>query len=594
MPTSNILRLDDYRDKRDHRVRLAASMHGADIGRAALLRHLAGLASLVGADRAAAVWVDEYGPGLVHPHVLLDLLSDRPRRAFHVEPLRRAWETGVPGVVESSGGGGVRSLDGVQWTLAVSLGSDGYRGWFLVADSVTPRPVLQPDVRDRVMFISGECSAILLHRDLDSPDESVSGERGATRPRFAGWPILQDIDGREADDAASQRIALRFVVGRLPRLLVDDGLTLPADRQREQADRAREEVDKQADAEDAETPLWHRVLDAYGAADLEALGTALVDLGVAVEGQNHLNGAAELYQTAYEVAVGNANVGVAIDAARFAGRALRRLAVWEDAHRWYGVARAIAEAAGLDDRVAVVLDGVANIHRDRGNHPAARAALAEARMFAERSGEARAIASVDHGLLALEHLAGNLSLALVHGWRAVRTYPGERDRTEALASLAGVLLDADELRAAEDAWACVEHLARDDEYIHLYAVDALGHVAARRGAAAEFARRAAEADALGWESGPAPAKAEILFYRGLSYKCLGRVHEARRWLERAVAFCEEHNFNRTLFRVEEALQSLGSAPGEGPARTRSAPAAAPPEVRMGLEKMRRELVGSSR
>jgi tetratricopeptide (TPR) repeat protein len=593
MPTSNILRLDDYRDKREQRVRLAASMHGADIGRAALLRHLADLASLVGADRAAAVWVDEYGPGLVHPHVLLDLFSDRPRRAFCIEPLHRAWETGVPGVVESPGGGG-RPPEGAQWTLAVSLGSDGYRGWFLVADAVTPRPVLQTDVRDRVMFISGECSAILLHRDLDSGDESVSGERGATRAKFAGWPILQDIDGREADDAASQRIALRFVVGRLPRLLVDDGLATPADRQRQQADRAREEVDKQADAEDGETPLWYRVLDAYGAADLEALGTALLDLGAAVEGQNHLNGAAELYQTAYEVAVGSGDTGIAIDAARFAGRVLRRHAAWDDAHRWYGVARAIAEAAGLDDRVAVVLDGVANIHRDRGNHPAARAALMEAKVFAKRSGDARAIASVDHGLLSLEQVAGNLDLALVHGWNAVRAYPGERDRIEALASLGGVLVYAGEYRAAEDAWACVEHLAGDDDYIRLYAVDALGHLAARRGAAAEFARRAAAADRMGWESGPAPAKAEILYYRGMSYQCLGKVDEARRWLKRAVAFCHEHKFSRTLFRAEEALCSLDVGPTEAPAQPRGAPAAAPREVCLGLEEMRRELVGSGR
>ena len=55
MPTSNILRLDDYRDKRDQRVRLAASLYGADIGRSALLRHLADLAALMGADRAATV-----------------------------------------------------------------------------------------------------------------------------------------------------------------------------------------------------------------------------------------------------------------------------------------------------------------------------------------------------------------------------------------------------------------------------------------------------------------------------------------------------------------------------------------------------------
>lgn len=593
MPTSNILRLDDYRDKRDQRVRLAASLYGADIGRSALLRHLADLANLVGADRAAAVWVDEYGPGMVHPHVLLDLLSDRPRRGFSAEPLRRAWETGVPGVVESATR---RASDGAPWTLAVSLGSDGTRGWFLVADSVTPRPTLPSEVRDRVMFISGECSAIVLHRDLDGVERSHAAPMQQGKPRFAGWAILQDIEGREEDDVESQRIALRFVVGRLPRLLVDDDLAIPSDRLRQQAERAREEVGGRADVAGAEAALWERVLDAFSEGDLESLNQGLLELGAAVEEQNHLHGASELYRTAYAIAVGTGNVAASIDAARFAGRAFRRLASWEEAHRWYGVARGIAEAASLDGLVVMILDGVANIHRDRGNLPAARATLKEARPFAERSGDDIAAATVHHGLMALEHVAGNLEVALVHGWQAVRKYHGERDRVQALASLAGVLIDADEFRAAEDAWACVAHMTSGNDYFRIYAVDALSYLAARRGAAAEFARRAAEADALGWESGPAPAKAEILYYRGLSHGHLGQTEEARRWLTRAVAFCEEHRFSRTLFRAEEALRSLDAPPEEAPAHrvAPDTPAAAPQEVRLGLEEMRRELVGSSR
>lgn len=590
MPTSNILRLDDYRDKRDQRVRLAASLYGADIGRSALLRHLADLAGMVGADRAAAVWVDEYGPGVVHPHVLLDLLSDRPRRGFSAEPLRRAWETGVPGVLESAGR---RAADGAPWTLAVSLGSDGTRGWFLVADSVAPRPSLAPEIRDRVMFVAGECSAIVLHRDLDGADRTVPGRLAQGKPRFAGWAILQDIEGREEDDIESQRIALRFVVGRLPRLLVDDDLAIPSDRLRQQAERAREEIGGRDDIAGPEATLWDAVLDAFGAGDLEALGHALLGLGSAVEEQNHLHGASELYRTAYAIAVGTGNVVASIDAARFAGRSFRRLAGWDEAHRWYGVAREIAQVAGLPDRVAMTLDGVANIHRDRGNHPAARAALTEARAFAEESGDATAIGRVYHGLLSLEQVAGNLELALMHGWKAVRTYPDERDRIEALASLGGVLLYAGEYRAAEDAWACVEHLATGDDYIRLYAVDALGHLAANRGSPAEFARWAAKADAMGWESGPAPTKAEVLYYRGMSYAALGDSAAARRWLQRAVAFCEEHKFSRTLFRAEEALRSLDAPSAEGPARP-DVPAAAPQEVRVGLEEMRRELVGSGR
>lgn len=588
MPTSNILKLDDYRDKRDGRARLATSLYGADIGRSALLRHLTDLANLVGADRAATVWVDEYGPGLVHPHVVLDLLCDHPRRSFSADPLRRAWEAGVPGLLEAPH---TRGADGSPWTLAISLGSDGTRGWFLIADSVVPRPALTSDVRDRVMFLSGECSSVVLHRDLDASDHS--GSVAPSKPRFAGWAILQDIEGRDEDDAESRCIALRFVVGRLPRLLVEDDLATPEDRLRQQAERAREEVNGQRGVDEREVTLWHRVLDAFGAADFHALGCALVELGAVVEGRNHLHGAAELYQTAYEIAAGTGNTEIAMEASRFAGRALRRLARWAEASRWYGVARGIAEATGSYDRVAMVLDGVANIHRDRGNHPAARAILGEAKEFAERSGDATAIGRVHQGLLSLEQAAGNLGVALLHGWRAVQSYPAEKDRMEALASLGGVLIHAGDYRAAEDAWTCVAHLAKDDDYIRLYAVDALGHLAARRGAVAEFSRRAAASDAMGWESGPAPAKAEILYYRGLSHQILGNAAEARRWLRRAVAFADEHGFSRLLFQAEEALQAMETQADWTPTRL-GAPASAPRDVCLGLEEMRRELVGATR
>jgi tetratricopeptide (TPR) repeat protein len=217
----------------------------------------------------------------------------------------------------------------------------------------------------------------------------------------------------------------------------------------------------------------------------------------------------------------------------------------------------------------------------------------EAGTFAARSGEGRAVASVHHGLMSVEHLAGNLESALKHGWQAVTSYPAEEDQVDALASLAGVLIDVGELQAAEDAWSCVAHMASGRDYIRLYALDALSHVAARRGETAKFARRAAEADALDWDSGPAPAKAEILYYRGLSYQYLGDTDEARRWLQRALSFCEAHRFSRMLFRAEEALRRLDTSPAEVPPRTDTTDIA-PPEVRAGLEQMRREVVGSGR
>lgn len=72
----------------------------------------------------------------------------------------------------------------------------------------------------------------------------------------------------------------------------------------------------------------------------------------------------------------------------------------------------------------------------------------------------------------------------------------------------------------------------------MYAWDALAYLAALRGDEAAFEDRAARCDALGWESGQRAAAAEILYYRGLSYRALGRLDEADEWLTRAIDFAE--------------------------------------------------------
>ncbi|MDP2957071.1 MAG: hypothetical protein Q8N53_11675, partial [Longimicrobiales bacterium] len=392
-------------------------------------------------------------------------------------------------------------------------------------------------------------------------------------------------EGREENEEESRRIAMRFVVARLPRLLVEDDLAIPRERLRQQADRAREEVGRDAAHGDvgAEGDLWDKVLDAFQEADLEGLARALLALGGSVEARTHLYGAAELYRTAYEIFAATGQIAAAVDAARFAGRALRRLARWDEASRWYGIAREIARVGSLAGKEAMVLDGVANLHRDRGNLPAARAVLLEAVAFAERSGDRQALGAVFHGLAAVEHLSGNLAESVRRGWNAVETYPMPEERVMALATLGGALIDLGDLDAAADAWACTRDLATND-YYRLYALDALGHISALKGDRAGFARWAAEADALGWESGPLPAKAEILHFRGLSYVALGDSVRGRTYLERAVAFAEEHGFARTLFAAEGALSAL-TARGARAARP-SAPPEAPAEIVSGLRGLR--------
>ena len=90
MPASTVVRLDELRVRREQRLQRCFALHRTDGERFRVVHHLAEAARLLAAERVAAVWIDEYGPGVVHPHTVLDLLSDIPRRRFAAEPLRLA------------------------------------------------------------------------------------------------------------------------------------------------------------------------------------------------------------------------------------------------------------------------------------------------------------------------------------------------------------------------------------------------------------------------------------------------------------------------------------------------------------------------
>lgn len=585
MSLAQVLRLEDYRGKRAYRLQLSDRLYGADPKRLAVFRYLTEISTLCEADRVATVWVDEYGPGAVHPHVVLDHLMDRPRRHFSPEPLRKAWELGVPGAIDALAEPG----SSVPATFAISLGSDGMRAWFLVAESAAGRPLLKAAVRDRLMFLAGECGAVMLHRELD---KVFLAEEEAGAVGFAGWLILRDLEGRESDEETGRRIAQRFVVGRVARGLIDEDLVISSERMQEQVRRARAELPDRSVTSDREVQLWHSILDLLDRGALDELADELVSLGDAVEQQGHLNGALEMFACAYEIATAVRSPRAAAEAARYSGGLLRRRAEREQAELRFETARGIAEAAEMPDVLARSMVGLALVRQDAGNMPAARSGLRDSLTIAEESGDRDTIGMVYHAFMGLEQLCGNVTESLRNGWRAVGEYECPERRTRSIASLAAVLIDCGDHEAAEDAWTLVAHTSKDSYYL-MYAHDALSHLAALRGDRTSFERLAAECDACGWEATTGFAKAEILHYRGLSYQALGELEAASRWLARAVQFAEEHGYNHVLFRAEEALRTLSvdldAATETEEAEAAPAPAA-PPELREGLRAMRRELV----
>jgi len=579
MSVAKVLKLGEYRGRRQQRIAMTRALTKVDGVRSALFEHLAEIAGVSGADRVATVWVDEYGPGLVHPFLVLDLLADRPRRHFDVEPLHRAWEFGVPGAhddVIAPGGTG-------SSTFAIALGSDGTRAWFVVADSVTARPPLDDLVRDRLMFIAGGSSAIVLHRDLDEASEGQETKRG----RFAGWPILRDLQAHGPDEPEASRVGRRFVVARLVRLLVDDDLSTPADRIAEEVAAARGELALEPGLEDSERAHWEGALDAYAAGAMDVLAGHLLRLAVASEQRGHDFGAEELYLCSYRLAAATASAATAADAARSLGRMLRRRARRAEAATWYEGACQVASAAGMNAIHARALSGLATNTREAGNLPKAREVIAEALAIAETSGDASTLASVHRDVVSLEHSAGDFQEAVRHGWLAASASSAVGDRDKGLAVLAGALERLGDYDLAADAWNVVAETT-EDAYLQALSLDALAHICAVRGDAEGFLRYAERCDAIGHETIHS-AHAQILRYRGLSHRALGELDAARQWLDRAVRFAEEHGYNEILFSAEQDLADLASHVAE----TVETTPAAPEWIREGVQAMRRDLVGTT-
>ncbi|MBI4520562.1 MAG: tetratricopeptide repeat protein [Gemmatimonadetes bacterium] len=601
MARIDVIHIDDYRVRREQRRRDVFALYGADYERSRLVLQLWRAVSLLGADRAAAVWVDEYGPGLAHVYCLLDLAADPPRRSFSLDLLRAAWAQGVPGmwdVADADRSYSVALPDGVRSGCAIALGSDGARAWFLVVDSHTARQPVSASVCAELMFSAGECAGLVLHRDLGEPRqaatksaESIEEQR---RTAFAGWPVLRDVEGRETEEAANDRIARRFVVVRLVRTLVEEDFALDPESLEYQIAGAFSEV-QAAPVDDPERPLWEAILNAARSGRRDALANAVLALGDYAERLGHVHGAREIYRNAYDVAVAAGQLPAATDAAAFYARSSRKLADWSDAETWYQRAFEMASAVEDHTRAIAVLTGLANSFRVRGNLPRAREILDRALELGQRANDRHALGQVHHGLLVVEKHFERLIEASTHGWKAVQLYETESDRARALFDLADVLLQARAWTPARDAYAIVApRLDQAEEQLLAFA--GLAYTNAMLGDAAQFRRWSGVLDHQGTADAPPPIRAQILYYLGLSHAVLREGAEARRLLQLVMTEAETHKLNKLFFQAEAAIRELDEAePNIQKANPESSGLKDPrlAELSTGLGKLRAELIDAA-
>lgn len=535
MTPDNVAVLDAYRSRRIQRLHQSLALNAADPQRNEVSRCLADVATATGADRVAVGYVDESEGLRFKAECLLDLLRSVPRKDFPPLPAA-AGTSSVPAFWETGGSGDRGS------GLGVSLGGDGTRSWFLLADSLIARPASAPAVVEEVLFLAGRCAGVLLHKDLKTVE--------STDVQDTSLLVLNDLAGREDDSGGSRRIASRFVVVRALELAAAGAPSLQLEAQAEVcgAELGALELD------DPELPIWTRVAEGLRTGELRSLAREAVALGGVCERLVHMGSAESCYQIAFELAAEVGCVSLATDAARFRGRVLRRLGRWTEAETAYGHARALALAARDHERHGRVVSGMAAIARERGNLPRTRELLMVQLEIGRRSRIDAVLAAAHHDLMALDKLGGDLEGALQHGWSAVRLYGEGQGSLEALTDLAGVLTELGSYGPAEDAYSIVVDGIEHEAY-RTHALAGLAYLAALRGDRMEFERRSGRVDPA-LARLPEALQAELLYERGLSHVALGDLGAAEKWFERARVQSEAWGVNKVSFDAEAALEEI--------------------------------------
>ncbi|NNK61572.1 MAG: tetratricopeptide repeat protein, partial [Gemmatimonadetes bacterium] len=514
----------------------ALTLAAGDEHRGPLAASLAALLEFLEADRVAVAWMDDLDPSIPHPHVVVDLLGDRPRRGVVRSVLIDAWESGIPGFVDLPDASDVPGVSGSLVTVA--LGSDGQRAWFLVVEGPRRGAALSTEQADRLAYTAGELASALLHPKAG--------------PLFPVW--MPAAQGDRTGDGY-HHWGLRFRLLRLVHGVIAEGLAPDPELLRQRCQGLADEVEVFADS--SEGACWSRLLATVGEEGWQALPAVLMEWAGEVASEGELPLAIEICRAAYSSCVLLGDAAAGARAAAQLGQTHRNAGDWDASERSYGRAVAIARSVGDLEREALVLDGWSNTLRVRGRFPDSRVRLREALDVAKRSGSGYAVGSVHHSMMTLAAQCGCHDDALEHGWAAIEGYDTLRDRLRALVTLGGHLLEIGHGDLAERAFeAALEHL--QEPYFRLFALDGHAHAAALLGDAALYEERSRVLEREDWRPGGPDFTGQVYLYRGRAWDRLGDRARARIWFERALAWCEEHGLAGTLFAAQAGLDRLDS------------------------------------
>ena len=134
-------------------------------------------------------------------------------------------------------------------------------------------------------------------------------------PALPGYRYLKDLEGFEDDDARTDQVTRRFIVGRLAEIFLDDDAAISIERARDGAERATAELERSGPAEPDEAAALRSVLEAYADRSSVRLTSAMMTLGSRCEAAGHLFGAEAAYEAGFRLEGSLADAESAVNAA---------------------------------------------------------------------------------------------------------------------------------------------------------------------------------------------------------------------------------------------------------------------------------------
>lgn len=236
------------------------------------------------------------------------------------------------------------------------------------------------------------------------------------------------------------------------------------------------------------------------------------------------------------------------------GRVQRKLGRFDRARASYATAGEMALRIGDHHSERLSRIGQAILLERTGNLPESERVLREVIAEAQNAGDRDAEARASHDLAFTFEQMGRNQEAVRCAFRAFELYQRPDDRLRALSELGTILKSLQHYQAAEDAFRMILE-ADVQPQIRVNPLLELLEIAALTQDRVGFERWSTTIAELGVEL-PADARVDFEMKLGVGSALFGRVRKARTHLRRALGLAEQHQLNRFVFSIEEALKEL--------------------------------------